>query len=256
MPHRWVLFCALVLCTWFLPPVSAYIYDDPGSFSTNCQIDTTGMIADRTNYKAVDRDPWGDVVDYHSSRRNTDTTMTTGGNISEIKDVTQNSVQKLITFEANESGHMYSDCGVTDDWVDPYWGHSTSARGMTIFNRSGTLEAKVSPPYGENFLTQSIKPLPNKPHTYSIADTRLGSRQEDPGYYEIWDSYFYQLILLDEPGMFGQTTDLKDKSLVVGDLKDYQKRYSGGRFYWWNNTTWYDATDEGGPCVFYRHWWD
>ncbi len=245
------LFLVLTLLAWLFSPAAAY-WENETHFTIDTQIESIGIISDKTDHRIRYGDPDDDYSNYSAVTRYTDSTSTTGGRISEIKNVDPDLIQKSLTFESSDFSHMISEGGVSDSESDDYRDRSISAHAKTIFPKMGTLESKASFPYGDDFFTYSVKPTAGNEHAYALTETQLRAHSYDPSFTPLWDFGFFTIGLMYDPGNFTQTYETSDRTSIAGNISNFRKAYSAGEFFQWNNTTWNERFEDSGMCVFYR----
>lgn len=248
MLDRGILFLVLAL---LFSPVSAFW--DNSSFTVDSQIECTGIISDETDHRIIFDDTGDYSINYSMVTRHTDFTATSGGRVAQVKNVDSNTIQKSLTFEANDSGHLVSRGRILDSHTDRYSGRVIEAEGNTIFTRSGNLESKVSVPYNEDFFMQSVSSLPGKERPFALTDAQLKARIYDPSITPLWDFGFITIGILDGPGNLSQMQEMSDKTALAGNISTFRKAYSANQFYTGNNSTWLDHFENYGPCVFYKN---
>jgi len=210
-------------------------FGDTDDFSTTMLINVDGMITHQSTYiDTADGD-----LDAHNGISNKisqfEKTMTSGGNLSEVRKFTPITAKTLITFQTNGSGVMSSHTGNLGEINDDLGSDNRYTTGDTIFNRSGTLESKVSPPFGEDFFSYSVKPIPGEPHTNAISQTRTKVERTQTRFWVVNIENGTVGLMADNIENMTQIQSFADVSEVTGDIKNFQIKYSESDYYSWTS---------------------
>jgi hypothetical protein len=221
-------------------------------FTVDSQIECISIISDETDHRIIFDDTGDYTLNYSAVTRHTDSTATSGGRIAQVKNVDPYTIQKSLTFEANDSGHMVSRGRVLDSHADRYSGRAIEAEGNTIFTRSGNLESKVSIPYYEDFFMQSVSSIPGKERPFTLTDAQLNARIYHPSITPLWDFGFITIGFVDAPGNLSQMQEITDKTSLAGNISTFRKAYSTWDYYDWNES-YVNGTNESPYFIPYRH---
>lgn len=180
-----------------------------------------------------------------------DSIMTSGGRVLANKEFEPSSIEKVLTYKANQSGHLITNNHVSDTTDSSYESDLCEAEGYTLLNKTGNIETKITKPGNGEFFHYTVSPLKNEGEEdiFATVDTNLHYRNDIPQIEQVWDFFLFDLFFYSEPGKISQNTILNDHTLSSGDLSFYEKKYSYENYGISNNTT----TDYGDLCVF-REW--